>query len=97
MSEQRSTDIMVSFGIGLLVGAVGALLLAPASGEETRKRLGQFGDDARKRLGHMGEEALQKTREGVETAKEFAGDQARRIERAVHEGKEAYLRETSKG
>jgi hypothetical protein len=45
----------------------------------------------------MGEEAMQKTREGVETAKEFAGDQARRIERAVREGKEAYLRKTSKG
>jgi gas vesicle protein len=47
MSEHHTTDIMVSFGIALLVGAVGALLLAPASGEETRKRLGEFGDDAR--------------------------------------------------
>lgn len=83
MSENRTSEILVSFGVGLLVGAAGALLLAPAPGTETRRRLGQLGHDA-----------LEKARGGVEGAREFAGDHARRLERAVHEGKEAYLRES---
>jgi len=86
MSENRTTDVLVSFGVGLLVGAVGALLLAPAPGEETRKRLGELGHDA-----------LDRTRSGMETARRVAGDQAERISQAVHEGKEAYARGVAKG
>ena len=85
MSEHNTTDILVSFGVGLLVGAAGSLLLAPAAGAETRKRIGE-----------LGQEAFDKAREGVEAAKEFTGDQTRRLERAIHEGKEAYLKEAQK-
>ena len=83
MSEHRTVDVLTAFGIGLLVGAAGALLLAPASGKETRKRLEELGHDA-----------LDKAREGMESAKEFASNQARSLERAVQEGKQAYIKET---
>lgn len=86
MSEHRTTDVLVAFGIGALVGAVGALLLAPATGEETRRRLGDFSRDAMDRAGS-----------GIEQAKRVAGEQVERITHAVKEGKEAYARETAKG
>lgn len=85
MSENRTADMFVSFGVGILVGAVGGLLLAPASGEETRRRLGEFSKDAMDRAGS-----------GVESAKRVAGEQAERIVHAVKEGKDAYLRESVK-
>lgn len=86
MSEHRTTDVLVSFGVGMLVGAVGALLLAPASGEETRKRLGEMSHDA-----------MERARSGMDSARRVAGDQAERIGQAIHEGKEAYARGVAKG
>lgn len=85
MSENnRSTDVLVAFGVGLLVGAAGALLLAPTTGEEARRKLGELGD-----------QALDRTKGGVENAKGFMKDQAERVERAFEEGKQAYQRETA--
>lgn len=85
MHDHRPADMIVPFGIGVLVGAGAALLMAPASGDETRRRLGQLGHDA-----------LDKAREGVASAREFARDQSHRVERAIHEGKEAYLKASSR-
>jgi gas vesicle protein len=80
MSDHNSTsDIFVSFGLGLFVGAATALLLAPAAGRETRRRLGEFGQGA-----------IEKARTGMANARAFAGDQAQRVERALDEGKEAF-------
>lgn len=86
MSENRTADLLVSFGVGMLVGAVGGLLLAPASGEESRRRLGVFSKDALDRAGS-----------GIESAKRVAGEQVERITHAVKEGKDAYVREAAKG
>lgn len=85
MSDNRNTDMFVAFGIGALVGAVGALLLAPASGEETRRRIGEFADDAGR-----------KTKAGADRATEFVKEQKERIGHAIDEGKQAYRSETVK-
>lgn len=85
MRDHHTGDVMIALGIGILLGAAGALLLAPASGRETRKRLGRMGTDA-----------IDKAREGLDTAKEFASHQARGVEHALREGKEAYLREAGR-
>jgi gas vesicle protein len=59
MSDQHS-DSLTAFLLGALVGAGVALLLAPQSGEETRKQLGekarQLGDEAGNRLQGVKEE-----------------------------------------
>ena len=39
MSESRSVDIVFALGVGIVVGAVTALLLAPSSGEDVRRRI----------------------------------------------------------
>jgi len=85
MSENRGLEAVLAFGAGLVVGAAAALLVAPATGAETRRRISE-----------MGQSATDRAREGMETAKDFAADQVQRIGHAVREGKEAYKREIGK-
>lgn len=84
MSDHNTTDALVGFGVGLLVGALAGVLLAPGSGAETRDKLGDLAKDLRG-----------KAKEGAGTAGEFAKDQAQRLGQAFQEGREAYAR-TSK-
>ena len=77
----RQGEMFTAFAIGLVAGAVASLLLAPATGEETRRRVGDF---ARK----MGDKA----KEGADTAKQYVNEARGRVESAVQEGREAYQR-----
>lgn len=58
LARRRSSfwENLALIGAGAIVGATGALLLAPASGRETRQRLA-------KEINRMGEEASAKLRE----------------------------------
>jgi gas vesicle protein len=50
-NNQNSTGTMLlAFAVGALAGAAVALLYAPASGEETRRRLAQKARDGRENL-----------------------------------------------
>ena len=46
MAKDNSGNLMVAFVVGALTGAAVALLFAPASGEETRRRLAWKAEDA---------------------------------------------------
>jgi len=46
-------SVLLAFLAGAAVGGVAALLLAPGSGEHTRRRLVELGDEARDRLGKV--------------------------------------------
>ena len=50
MSKDDSGSLMIAFVIGALTGAAVALLLAPASGEETRDLIGQKAREGKARL-----------------------------------------------
>jgi len=80
MSDNR-TDALMAFLLGAAVGAGVALLLAPQSGEETRRRLGET---ARK----LGDDLDDKVRSAREEVKHRAGD----IKAAIGAGREAYGR-----
>jgi gas vesicle protein len=71
----------MAFLLGAAVGAGVALLLAPSSGEETRRKLG---DTARK----LGDDLDDKVKSAREEIKHRAGD----IKSAVGAGREAYAR-----
>jgi gas vesicle protein len=82
-AEVRSLTPVVGFALGALVGGVLALLLAPASGEETRRRLGA----AARRLSRDARRTIDEARETVaETASGLGED----VKSAMDAGREAF-------
>ncbi len=71
--------IIVAFVLGAVTGAAVALLMAPASGEETRRMLAEKAREGREKAG----EAAQKGRELWDRQKET-------LTTAFERGKEAY-------
>jgi len=72
MSEDRGAGgIMVAFMLGAIAGAAVALLVAPTSGEETRRKLGEKareGRDKASEAARQGREFLRNQRDGLSTA-----------------------------
>lgn len=77
-------SVIAAFTLGALAGAAVALLFAPASGEETRRKLAERARDGRERaetLARDGREFLNRQRENLSSAAERgreAFDQARK-------------------
>ena len=69
--------VMVAFALGALVGAVAALLLAPAKGEETREALGE-----------RAKEGAQKTREFLKQQRETLASAVERGREAYQAARE---------
>jgi gas vesicle protein len=72
MSEERGAGgVLVAFVLGAIAGAAVALLVAPASGEETRRKLGERareGRDKATEAARQGREFLRNQRDGLSTA-----------------------------
>jgi gas vesicle protein len=72
MSEERGAGgVMVAFMLGAIAGAAVALLVAPATGEETRRKLGEKareGRDKASEAARQGREFLRNQRDGLSTA-----------------------------
>jgi gas vesicle protein len=77
--EGSAGNVLMAFAIGAIAGAAVALLYAPASGEETRKRLAQRARDGKERAAGMARES-----------REFIGRQRENITAAVDAGREAF-------
>ena len=86
MSDNNNSagTVLVAFALGAVAGAAIALLYAPTSGEETRRKLGEKareGRDKAEALARQGREFIDRQRETVTAAVERgreAFDQARR-------------------
>ena len=72
MSDDRGAGgVVVAFMLGAIAGAAVALLVAPASGEETRRKLGEKareGRDKASEAARQGREFLRNQRDGLSTA-----------------------------
>jgi len=80
MSDERGNGaggVVVAFTLGALVGAVIALLFAPAKGEETREMLGE-----------KAKEGAQKTREFLRQQRETLGSAVERGREAYQAARE---------
>ena len=84
MSDDRGAGgVLVAFVLGAIAGAAVALLVAPATGEETRRKLSEKareGRDKASEAARKGGEFLRNQREGLTSAFERgkeAFDQAR--------------------
>lgn len=71
--------VLVAFAIGAIAGAAVALLFAPATGEETRKKLAEKAKEGRDRAESM-------AREG----REYFNRQRDNLTSAVDRGREAF-------
>jgi hypothetical protein len=74
---------LLAFGLGVVAGSIAALLLAPATGEETRRR-----------IGGIASKVTDRAKQTVGNAKDFVGAQKDRLGVAVDAGRQAYLRES---
>lgn len=89
-------SVLLSFLLGGMVGAGLALLLAPHSGEETRKKIKEFADDVKEKAEDYMTHAKEGVTSTVERSKHYIDEKKSVITAAVEAGKEAYQRETGK-
>jgi gas vesicle protein len=79
MRDEGAAGAVAAFLLGAITGAAVALLMAPASGEETRRMIGDRAREGRDR-------ASEAARQG----REFVNRQRETIVSAVERGREAY-------
>jgi gas vesicle protein len=93
--EERSSvgATLMAFFLGGLVGAGVALLLAPASGKETREKIKGLTDEALEKAEQYMDEVKTKTNSAIDKGKQFVDEKKTVLSRAVEAGKEAYDRE----
>jgi gas vesicle protein len=86
MTRDNSGNLMVAFVIGALTGAAVALLLAPATGEETREFIGQ-----------KAREGKAKARDAMDQGREYYNSQRENLVTAVDRGREAFQQARERG
>ena len=87
MSDKRTGD-RATFFLGAAIGAVAELLLAPASGAHTRKRLRRKGEEVADYLIDAGKELVDKCEDLCERSEEVVEDATHELSRkyrALHE------------
>jgi len=88
-----SGSMLVSFLLGGIVGAGLALLLAPQSGDETRKKIRDFADDVKDRTTDYVEKTKDKFTSYVDEGKGLYEQKKSIVKSAIEAGKEAYEKE----
>lgn len=75
MSEDN-TGKLAWFFAGAAIGAAIALLYAPATGEETRRRIGETANKGKDRLAESGKDLMDRGRELYDRGRKLADDAA---------------------
>ena len=76
--------------LGAMIGATAALLLAPRSGEETRKLIASKAREGADVISSRTKDVAGKTTEYVDKGKEILQQQRDQISAAIEAGKQAY-------
>ena len=87
---------MLAFTLGAVIGGGLALLTAPRSGPDTRKKLREAMDETRDKLHEITEDAEARVKKVVKEGRELLEEKADLIKAAVKAGKEAIEAEKSK-
>jgi gas vesicle protein len=87
MAEQdNEKSVMISvlagIGIGVLVGAIAGLLLAPKPGAETRENIGHTLSDLGNKIGDLSQQVATRVRSVVDQGKQMVQD---KVEQAAEE------------
>ena len=92
----NSGSVLLAFLLGGIVGAGIALLVAPQSGAETRRKIKDIADEAQKKADEFAVLAKGRVTETVDKAKGYYEDKKSAINAAVDAGKQAYEKEVKK-
>lgn len=90
--EEGSGDFVAGFLLGAFVGAVLALLFAPAPGEEVRSQIREKGIELKDKAGIYGVEAGKRADELKAKGRTLLEGQTVRFKEAIEEGKKAAAR-----
>ena len=96
MSDTRAGDRAAFFLLGAAIGAAAALLMAPASGARTRRRLVRKGEEVTDYLVDEGKELVKTCEDLYERSGELVGDATHELSgkyRALHEHSKQLLDE----
>ena len=85
--------VLLFFLLGGLAGAAAALLYAPASGRDTRKRIRDMADGARNKVADYAGDVKDRISAGIEKGRSNIAGKKSMIKSAIDAGKEAYSRE----
>ena len=84
MSDTRTGDRAAFFFLGAAIGAAAALLMAPASGARTRRRLRRQGEEVADYLIDTGKELVNKCEDLYERSGEVVGDATHELSGKYH-------------
>jgi gas vesicle protein len=79
--ESIDTSKVVWFLAGAAIGATVALLFAPASGQETRRRIGKRASEGRDAITETGRDLLDKGRDLYDKGRKLADEAAEMFDR----------------
>ncbi|MGQ9455809.1 MAG: YtxH domain-containing protein [Armatimonadota bacterium] len=89
--EERSVigHFLAGLGVGALIGAIAALLLAPKSGEETREDIAKATEELKKKASKVIEELSESAEQLAKKSKELFETTKVKVQSAMEAGKEA--------
>ena len=88
-----AAGIVLAFLSGAAIGAIGALLLAPQSGQESRDRIRTYARRTGEDLREMADKAGETWQTAVSKGREFVEEQKSTLKDALEAGREAMRRE----
>jgi len=91
-----SGAVLLSFLLGGVVGAGLALLIAPQSGEQTRRKIKELADDIKDRTNEYISETRDKVSAAADESKGYYDEKKSLIQAAIEAGKDAYEKEKEK-
>lgn len=87
--ECSAAPIALAFLGGALVGAIAGLLLAPKSGQESRRAIKDYTDETEDEIIEKAKEARAALDETIERGKHYLAEKRADVEAAVKAGREA--------
>lgn len=98
-NEEKSVvvNFLAGLGLGALIGAATALLLAPKSGEETRQDIATKADDLREKANKVVHDLSESSEELVKKSKELLETTKVKMQSAIDAGKQAMVRKNEEG
>jgi gas vesicle protein len=90
MARDDSGTVVVAFVLGAITGAAVALLMAPTSGEETRRLLADKAREGRERANEAARQGREFVNRGKETVTGAIERGKETVTTAIERGREAY-------